>query len=104
MENIDIFEIQGKFGKHVFEIGAYIYDSKEQLEKMKNLRKTKKQRKADAEAARLYAEAFGRDSEFYSFIKTLEVYQNTMDQGTSLVLSTDSDFLQYLKGYSEAQQ
>ena len=59
---------------------------------------------ADAEAARLYAEAFGRDSEFYSFVKTLEVYQNTMDEGTSLVLSTDSDFLQYLKGYSETQQ
>jgi len=49
-ENIDVYEIQGKFGKHVFEIGAYAYDSKEELEKMKNLRKTKKQRKADAEA------------------------------------------------------
>jgi membrane protease subunit HflC len=60
--------------------------------------------KADAEAARLYAEAFGLDAEFYSFVKTLEVYQNTMDEGTSLVLSTDSDFLQYLKGYTETQK
>jgi len=60
--------------------------------------------KADAEAARLYAEAFGLDSEFYSFVKTLEVYQNTMDEGTCLVLSTDSDFLRYLKGYSETQK
>jgi len=57
--------------------------------------------KADAEAARLYAEAFGRDSEFYSFVKTLEVYKNTLDENTALVLSTDSDFLKYLKGYSE---
>ena len=57
--------------------------------------------KADAEAARLYAEAFGRDSEFYSFVKTLEVYKNTLDENTVLMLSTDSDFLKYLKGYSE---
>ena len=55
--------------------------------------------KADAEAARLYAEAFGRDPEFYSFVKTLEVYKNTLDEETSLILSTDSEFLQYLKEY-----
>ena len=59
--------------------------------------------KADAEAASLYAEAFGRDSEFYSFVKTLEVYKNTLDENTTLMLSTDSDFLRYLKGYSKIQ-
>jgi len=55
--------------------------------------------KADAEAARLYSEAFNRDSEFYSFVKTLEVYQNTLDENTWLMLSTDSEFFKYLKGY-----
>jgi membrane protease subunit HflC len=59
--------------------------------------------KADAEAARLYAEAFGRDSEFYSFVKTLEVYKNTLDENTALMLSTESDFLKYLKEYSGTQ-
>jgi membrane protease subunit HflC len=59
--------------------------------------------KADAEAARLYAEAFGRDSEFYSFVKTLEVYKNTLDENTALMLSTESDFLKYLKEYSATQ-
>jgi len=56
--------------------------------------------KADAEAARIFAEAFGQDPEFYSFLKSLEVYRNTMDKDTTLVLSTDSDFLKYMKGYT----
>jgi membrane protease subunit HflC len=55
--------------------------------------------KADAEATTIYAQAFGVDPQFYSFIKTLEVYGETMDKESSLVLSTDSDFLKYLKGY-----
>lgn len=56
--------------------------------------------KADAESTQLYAQAFGRDPEFYSFVKTLEIYSETLDKDSSLVLSTDSDLLKYLKGYS----
>lgn len=52
---------------------------------------------ADATSTRIFAEAFGKDPEFYSFIKTLEVYKETFDTNSSLVLSTDSDFLKYLK-------
>jgi membrane protease subunit HflC len=55
--------------------------------------------KADAEAAAVYAEALGRDPGFYSFVKTLDIYKETMDKNTSLILSTDSEFLQYLKDY-----
>jgi len=55
---------------------------------------------AEAEATRLYAEAFGMDPEFYSFSRTLDIYGTTLDKNSDLVLSTDSDFLQYLKGYS----
>jgi membrane protease subunit HflC len=55
--------------------------------------------KADAEATKLYSRAYGRDPSFYSFIKTLEVYSETLDKNSSLVLSTDSDFLKYLKSY-----
>ncbi len=57
--------------------------------------------KADAEATRIYAEAYNRDPEFYSFVQTLEIYGTALDQKNSLVLSTDSEFLKYLKGYSE---
>jgi membrane protease subunit HflC len=56
---------------------------------------------ADGESTRLYAAAFGRDPEFYSFIKTLEIYNETFDKSSSLVLSTDSEILKYLKGYSQ---
>jgi membrane protease subunit HflC len=56
--------------------------------------------RADAQATRLYAEAFGRDPEFYSFVKTLEIYDEALDKDSTLILSTDSDLLRYLKGYS----
>jgi membrane protease subunit HflC len=56
---------------------------------------------ADAEAIRLYAEAYGLSPEFYSFTRTLELYNESFDEKTSLVLSTDSELLKYLKGYSE---
>ncbi|CAB5130196.1 HflC protein [Olavius algarvensis associated proteobacterium Delta 3] len=54
---------------------------------------------ADAEATSIYAEAFGLDPEFYSFLKTLETYNAALGENSSLVLSTDSEFLKYLKGY-----
>jgi modulator of FtsH protease HflC len=57
--------------------------------------------KADAEASKIFADAFGVDPEFYSFLKTLEIYGESLDKESSIVLSTDSEFLKYLKGYSE---
>ncbi len=52
---------------------------------------------ADAEAARIYADAFGRDPEFYSFLQTLESYKNTLNTNTTLILNTESEYLKYLK-------
>jgi len=57
--------------------------------------------KADAEATKLYADAYGIDPDFYSFVKTLEIYKETLDKDSSLVLSTKSEFFKFLKGYSE---
>jgi membrane protease subunit HflC len=56
---------------------------------------------ADAEATKIYADAFGRDPEFYSFVQTLDTYKQTMDKESALILSTDSEFLKYFKGYKE---
>jgi len=53
--------------------------------------------KADAEATRIYAQAYNLDPEFYQFMKTLETYRTTLDKDTWLILSTDSEFLKYLK-------
>ncbi|MCA9743518.1 MAG: protease modulator HflC [Deferribacteres bacterium] len=52
---------------------------------------------ADAEATRIYAEAFGRDPEFYSFMQTLDSYRTTMIKNSTLILKTDADYLKYLK-------
>jgi len=50
----------------------------------------------DAEAVRIYAESFKQDPEFYKFYRTLEAYKNTFKEKTTVLLSTDSEFLKYL--------
>ncbi len=57
--------------------------------------------KADAEATLIYARAYNEDPDFYSFLQTLDIYKKTMDKDTTLVLSTNSDFLRYLKSLKE---
>jgi len=56
--------------------------------------------KADAEATKIYGEAYAQDPEFYAFTKTLESYRQVIGDKTSLILSSDSDIFQYLKGIS----
>ncbi|MBW2259473.1 MAG: protease modulator HflC [Deltaproteobacteria bacterium] len=56
--------------------------------------------KADAAATKTYADSYGLDPDFYSFVKTLEIYRETLDEKSSLVLSTDSEFFKYLKSYT----
>jgi membrane protease subunit HflC len=53
--------------------------------------------KADAEAGDIYAQAYNRDPEFYRFLKTMETFRETLDAETLLVLTTDGEFLKYLK-------
>ena len=57
--------------------------------------------KADAEATIIYADSYGVDPEFYSFVQTLEVYIESLGEKNTLILSTDSEFLKYLKKYPE---
>ena len=57
--------------------------------------------KADAQATVIYAESYGVDPDFYSFVQTLEIYGDSMNNSNTLILSTDSEFLKYLKGYTE---
>ena len=56
--------------------------------------------KADGESTKIYAEAYNKDPEFYSFVKTLEIYSASLDKEAWLMLSTKSDFFKYLKKYS----
>ncbi len=50
----------------------------------------------EAESIRIYAESFNQDPEFYKFYRTLEAYRKTFIDKTTVLLSTDSDFLKYL--------
>lgn len=51
----------------------------------------------DSEAAKIYANAFGRNAEFYSFYRSLQAYRESLGkQGDVLVISPDSDFFKYL--------
>ena len=51
----------------------------------------------DAIASKIYADAFNKDPEFYSFYRSLKAYEETFaDKGDMLVLEPDSDFFKYL--------
>jgi membrane protease subunit HflC len=52
----------------------------------------------DAEAARIYANAYSADPDFYAFTRSLEAYRKTIDGKTTLVLSPDIEFFKYLEG------
>ena len=52
---------------------------------------------ADAEATRVYAEAYGSDAGFYAFTKSLETYERTMDPDTFFILGTNSELLRFLE-------
>lgn len=52
----------------------------------------------DKIAIQTYAEAFNKDKEFYSFIRSMEAYKTTMgDAETRMILSPDSDFFKYFQ-------
>ncbi|ASP38900.1 HflC protein [Bacterioplanes sanyensis] len=51
----------------------------------------------DAEAARIYASAYSKDPEFYSFTRSLKAYQETFKENDVILLQPDSDFFRYLK-------
>ncbi len=51
----------------------------------------------DAQAVKIFGDAYGRDIEFYQLVRTLEAYRNSMSDGTTLILSPNSEFFRYLK-------
>ena len=52
---------------------------------------------ADAQRNGIYAEAFGKDPEFFAFTRSLTAYERALREGnSSIVLSPDSEFFEYL--------
>ena len=56
---------------------------------------------ADANAITIYAEAYSEDPEFYSFLETLKSYEANLGKGSVLIMSSESDYLKYLKSWGE---
>ena len=79
-------EILGNMEKELLEIRSTAYRRVQEI-----------RGEADASATRIYGEAYGRDPEFYAFSRTLEEYKEKQNDSIVLVLTTDSDFYQYLK-------
>lgn len=58
----------------------------------------------DSQAVRIFADAFGRDADFFEFYRTMQAYQQTLNQeDTTLVLSPESEFFKYLQSMNGAR-
>ncbi|MEI7993957.1 MAG: protease modulator HflC [Methylococcaceae bacterium] len=49
----------------------------------------------DATSAEIYAKAYGQDTEFFTFSRSLNAYKKTFSSSSMIVLNPDSDFFQY---------
>ncbi|WP_353217414.1 protease modulator HflC [Sandarakinorhabdus sp.] len=57
------------------------------------------QAEADAQSARIYADSFGKDPEFYAFYRAMQAYRTTFDDGTgTVVLGPNNEFLREFEG------
>ena len=52
----------------------------------------------DAEAARIYAETYKKNPEFFGFVRSLEAYKKSFENSDDImVIKPDSEFFRYLK-------
>jgi len=82
-------KIDGRREKDLREIQSQAYREVEEI-----------QGKADAAASEIYANAYNTSpvaAEFYSFLKTLDLYREPLSNDTTVVLTTDSDLFRLLK-------
>lgn len=79
-------EVRGKIERELKSIQSEAYKRTQEI-----------RGKADAQAASIYAAAYSHDAELYRFLKSLEAYKLSIDRQTTLILSTDSELLRYLK-------
>jgi membrane protease subunit HflC len=82
-------EIDGDTQKQLAEINS---EARRQAEVIRG--------KADADATRIYSEAFGADPEFYAFLRTLESYGRALGPDTTFMLGSGSDYFRYLRDIS----
>ena len=52
---------------------------------------------ADAVATKIYADSYQKDSDFFKFLRSHDVYRNSLKEGTTLLMDAQSEFFKYLK-------
>ncbi len=79
-------EVEGRTGKELKEIlsGAY-----KEAQKIKG--------KADKEATNIYAKAYSKDAGFFSFLRSLDSYSESIDEDSILILTTDAEYFEFLQ-------
>lgn len=85
----EVARINGKRERDLNEIQSIAYKREQEI-----------RGEADAEASRIYAEAYGSKphaAEFYQLLKGLETYRTVVRPDTTLMLSTDSEIFSLLK-------
>jgi membrane protease subunit HflC len=81
-------EIEGQMEKELQQIRSEAYRKAQQIKG-----------KADGRATEIYANAFTRDPDFYSFMQTLDSYRTAIDSSSTIIFSTDSEYLKFLKSF-----
>jgi membrane protease subunit HflC len=79
-------EIQGQTEKELKQILSAAY---------KDAQKIKGE--ADNKATKIYADAYNQDPEFFSFLKSLEAYADSIGEDSLLILTTDAEYFKYLQ-------
>ncbi len=79
-------EIEGKIEFEKKQITSEAYKQSEEIKG-----------EGDAIAAEVYAKSYGKNKDFYNFVKSLETYKKTVDKNTQIILSTDNDYLKLLQ-------
>lgn len=79
-------EIEGRLTKDLQKIESEAYRKAEVI-----------RGKAQAKATAIYAEALRQDPKFYDFIKSMEAYKKSIKPGSKFIISSDSEFLKFLK-------
>ncbi len=85
-------EILGEMEKELRQIRSTAYQQVQEV-----------QGKADADATKIYGQAYNKNPEFYAYLRTLESYKEKANPNSVLILTTDSDFYQYVKHASPGQ-
>ncbi len=79
-------KVEGKLAKDLQQINSKSY---KQVQEIKG--------KAEAKAIAIYANAYKKSPKFYEFVRTMESYKKSIGKDSKMILSSDSEFLKFLK-------